>query len=186
MNYDASTTSPSDPDAPSLPWPASALPPHAPAGPHREASEGAAAEHQDVVRPANRSRARAFSFLSVHADAAADAFPPPRPGIPSPALTYSAEAPFAGGTYESALDDDADDGDLDSDGDTDRLAGSRHDSGQTLAMNRLGQGVAPIGGKTVYRVRFQPLDSLELAWMAVSAFLVLGLTVTSLIVAFVG
>ncbi|GAA5877618.1 hypothetical protein JCM3774_005359 [Rhodotorula dairenensis] len=177
--YDASTP-PLDTDAP----PTSSPPSQAPSGFHQNAREGVPGEQQESARPANRSRARAFSFLSVHAPAAASA----NPGIPSPAHAFSADAPFAGGTYESAFDDDAEDNDADFDSDADEhmLASSGSYGGQSIAMNRLGHGVSSPGDKAVYRVRFQPLDSLELAWMALSAFLVVGLTVGSLIVAFVG
>ncbi|GAA5992663.1 hypothetical protein JCM10908_002714 [Rhodotorula pacifica] len=137
----------------------------------------------------NRSRARAFSFLSVHPAMSAPALR--TPGL-SPALSFASDTPFVGGSYDSALDD-AEDEDADSVLDLDanddvggqhRNAGGRTDR-SSFAMTGLGHATGS-EGRTSYRTRFQPLDSLELAWMTVSAVAVLALTVGSLVVAFVG
>jgi hypothetical protein len=139
---------------------------------------------QERARPANRSRARAFSFLSVHPTA-----PPPNLAT-SPSLSYASEAPFAGGAYDFALDDTEDDI-LGSDTEAGAENAVTGDSGRrssrrnSIPMHRLGSGLATLD-KAAYRVQFEPLDTLELAWMAASAFVVLALTVGSLVIAFVG
>lgn len=153
------------------------------AGSHHDTADTHSVD-QERARPPNRSRARAFSFLSAHPTA-----PPPNLGT-SPALSYASEAPFAGGAYDFALDDMEDDilgSDTDAGAENDVTgdSGRRSSRQNSIPMHRLGSGLATLD-KAAYRVRFQPLDALELAWMAASAFVVLALTVGSLVIAFVG
>lgn len=153
------------------------------AGSHHSAA-GSDSVEQGRARPANRSRARAFSFLSVQPTA-----PPPNLAT-SPSLSYAPEAPFAGGAYDFALDGTEDDilgSDTDAGAENDAAGDSARRSSRrnSIPMHRLGSGLATLD-KAAYRVRFQPLDALELAWMAASAFVVLALTVGSIVIAFVG
>ncbi|BGP28263.1 hypothetical protein JCM10295v2_007250 [Rhodotorula toruloides] len=117
-----------------------------------------------------RTRARAFSFLSVAGQPAA-----PSISAPSPA---TGDTPFVGGAYDFALAAD----ELDpSDDEDDDEAGHE--------MRALGAGGA-VGSKmsaaSSYRMRFQPLEAHELAWMAASAAAITGLTVAAAVLAFVG
>ncbi|GJN94574.1 hypothetical protein Rhopal_007657-T1 [Rhodotorula paludigena] len=132
-----------------------------------------------VNKLGGRSRARAFSFLSVH---------PAQYGErhdadgPSPA---TGETPFVGGAYDFALDGDEVDA-LDYDDDEDDSDERR---GRGVEMREMGAsaagGTGAAAGKA-YRMRFQPLEGYELAWMAVSASAVLGLTVTAVVLSVVG
>ncbi|BGP58693.1 hypothetical protein JCM8202_005728 [Rhodotorula sphaerocarpa] len=162
----------------------------------------------DPVSPAkapnNRSRARAFSFLSVNhgqtgygqSGLSPLGTPADEVGGLSPALSVASHVPFVGGAYESAFDDDEDDEETEEaagltsdDEESDPSRSQRRRGSDSLALNRLdshtsSSGVAP--RRTLYRVRFQPLDALELAWMGASALAVLALTVGALVVAFLG
>ncbi|BGO96349.1 hypothetical protein NBRC10512v2_008074 [Rhodotorula toruloides] len=116
-----------------------------------------------------RTRARAFSFLSVAGQPAATSL-----SAPSPA---TGDTPFVGGAYDFALA--ADELDPSEDEDDDEVG---HE------MRALGGGSsgAKMSAASSYRMRFQPLEAHELAWMAVSAAAVTGLTVAAAVLAFVG
>lgn len=159
--------------------------PAAPSG--QQQQQQAAPQVTASAAASNRSRARAFSFLSVHHQGGNPA------GMATPGGLSS---PFSGGAYDSALDDghDDDDGD-DSEADDiigglDRATGPSTVSGRDeYPLSRIGTNVsasASAPNRSVYRVRFQPLDGYELAGMAASAIAVLALTATALVVAIVG
>ncbi|KPV72735.1 uncharacterized protein RHOBADRAFT_55431 [Rhodotorula graminis WP1] len=126
-----------------------------------------------------RSRARAFSFLGAH-DAYGDRHDA------AGATPHTGATPFVGSAYDSAFELGDDEGDADSrEGDGD--GGDSDDDG--LEMREVGGAGAAAAAKartSGYRTRFQPLVSYELAWMAVSAASVLGLTVAAVVLAFVG
>ncbi|BGP74501.1 hypothetical protein NBRC10513v2_007933 [Rhodotorula toruloides] len=117
-----------------------------------------------------RTRARAFSFLSVAGQPAATSH-----SAPSPA---TGDTPFVGGAYDFALA--ADELDPSDDDEDDDEAGHE--------MRALGGGSSgpKMAAASLYRMRFQPLEAHELAWMAVSAAAVTGLTVAAAVLAFVG
>ncbi|GAA5987594.1 hypothetical protein JCM11641_005376 [Rhodosporidiobolus odoratus] len=105
-----------------------------------------------------RSRARAFSFLSVHQPYGM------KEGEGSSPAT--GETPFMGGGYDFALEA----------GDDSPSEGG----GPPIEMRSVGAAPAGRGGRG-YRHRFQPLVGQELAWMGVSAACVLGLTVGAVV-----
>ncbi|GAA5847570.1 hypothetical protein JCM9279_005299 [Rhodotorula babjevae] len=130
---------------------------------------------------AGRSRARAFSFLGAH-EAYGDRHDA------AGTTPHTGATPFVGSAYDSAFELGDDEGD--EDGAEGRGGGGDASSDDGLEMREVGgAGAAAAAAKartSGYRTRFQPLVSYELAWMAVSAASVLGLTVAAVVLAFVG
>ncbi|GAA6009885.1 hypothetical protein JCM10207_002145 [Rhodosporidiobolus poonsookiae] len=117
-----------------------------------------------------RSRARAFSFLSVHHDA--HGYGAKHGDGLSPA---TGETPvFGGGGYDDALDAD------------DTFSEDDDDEGVEMQPKSGGAGGGGMGAGRTYRARFQPLEGHELALMGVSAAAVLGLTVGAVVLTWVG
>lgn len=118
-----------------------------------------------------RTRARAFSFLSVAGQ--------PTAGSPSALSPATGDTPFVGGAYDFALA--ADEFNPSDEAEDDEVEASQE-------MRALGGGSsgAKVPAASSYRMRFQPLETHELAWMAASAAVVTGLTVTAAVLAFVG
>jgi len=124
-----------------------------------------------------RSRARAFSFLGVQ-----DAYGERHDAAGT--TPHTGATPFVGSAYDSAFELGDDEGE----GEGHEGEGSSDDG---LEMREVGGagGASAAAAKartSGYRTRFQPLVSYELAWMAVSAASVLGLTVAAVVLAFVG
>ncbi|GAA5833440.1 hypothetical protein JCM11251_003496 [Rhodosporidiobolus azoricus] len=121
-----------------------------------------------------RSRARAFSFLSVHQPYGA------REGDSNGISPSTGETPFVGGAYDRAFEH----GDLDDE--IDALSDVSSAGGDDVEMRPTGETAAMRWGGKAYRSRFQPLEGAEYALMGVSAVCVVGLTVGAVVLTWVG